>query len=75
MSQLVSITTKTRYLKSGTVHTARFVRRCGRFCETIHARFHPVNGWQQWGAPLSILGENVPYVEAWVRSITAPAEP
>src|SRR5260370_40555736 len=65
MSQLVSITTKTRYLKSGAVHTARFVRRCGRFCETIYAEFDPDYGWRQWGAPLPILGENVPSVEAW----------
>jgi hypothetical protein len=59
MSQLVSITMKTRFLKSGTVYTARFVRRCGRYCETIHAQFDPDTGWQQWGAPTGILGDNV----------------
>ena len=75
MSQLVSITTKTRFLKSGTVYSARFVRRSGRYCETIRAEFHPDYGWQQWGAPARILSENVSAIETWVHGIAGAEQP
>lgn len=71
MSKLVSVTTKVRFGKTDATYTAKFVRRCGRFLETIHATFDPGYGWQQWGASPTVLADNVPAVEAWVRSIVA----
>jgi hypothetical protein len=70
-SRLLSVTTKTRFLRTGAVHEARFVRRWNRHCERIKATYSQAEGWQQWGAPETVLAENVAAVEAWVRVIRA----
>jgi hypothetical protein len=45
-----------------------FVRRVGRCKVRIKACSGP-DGWHQWGAETSVLGDNVPAVEAWAEGV------
>lgn len=50
----------------------KFIRRHedGRL-ETVSAQLTPDTGWQQWGAPTEVLGDNVGVMEA-VSEAAAP---
>lgn len=46
-----------------------FVRKVGRFKVRVKACLYNEQGWQQWGAEKSVLGDNVPVVEAWAEGM------
>ena len=51
-----------------------FVRKVGRFKVRIKACVYEDHGWHQWGAETSVLGDNVPAVEAWAEGVRTAYE-
>lgn len=46
-----------------------FVRKVGRFKVRVKACLDEDQGWHQWGAEMSVLGDNVDAVEAWAEGM------